>query len=505
MSYYQTSYSAHQYPIKITSRSAAVTQLRKLRTSWLMAVAAFFLGCAATIGPVIDMVSPVPENISTITAVNKLPKISLDANSIELLEEIVGATPSDLEIAENTEDSSYAANIENTSKESARTAASVADYNKPLELEVKSGDTLVSILTDAGIPTAEANSAFETIRTVFSPRKLKVGSSISLKIDVNENGLPVIGELKIADSDFSNIELTRDKESGFNIRKVNSPLSKKLVRVGGEIRSSIYQAGVDYGIPYGMLSEIVNAYSYDVDFQRDIKKGDSIDVLFEQMETEDGKVSGSGKFVFAELSLGNRNLKIYRYTDKDGNTGFYNEKGESVRKGLLRTPISGARITSGFGMRHHPIHGYNKMHKGVDFGAPIGTPIYAAGDGVVEAASWNGGYGKYLKIRHNNKYSSAYAHLSRYASGISPGKRVKQGQIVAYVGSTGNSTGPHLHYEIMANGKQVNPANVKFKTGNILQRKELAAFRENMNKINSQMASLERGKTLSLAKLAKSK
>jgi murein DD-endopeptidase MepM/ murein hydrolase activator NlpD len=209
-------------------------------------------------------------------------------------------------------------------------------------------------------------------------------------------------------------------------------------------------------------------------------------------------VASNGNFVFSELNLGGRVLKIFRYTDKNGNSDFYNEKGESIRKALMKTPINGARITSGYGMRNHPISGYTKMHRGIDFGAPIGTPIYAAGDGVVQAASVRNGYGNYLKIKHNSQYSSAYAHLSRYASGIAPGKHVKQGQIVAYVGMTGAATGPHLHYEILVNNVQVNPANVKFKTGTVLQGKELVAFRENMNKIEARLASISRGNTVAM-------
>ncbi len=208
-----------------------------------------------------------------------------------------------------------------------------------------------------------------------------------------------------------------------------------------------------------------------------------MDVLFERFETKDGEVAGHGDVIFADLDLGDRDLRIYRYVDKNGNVDYYNEKGESVRKALPKTPINGAQITSGYGMRNHPILGYSKMHRGVDFGAPTGTPIYAAGDGVVEFVGQKGGYGNYLRIKHNNKYASAYAHISRFASGVAPGHRVKQGQIIAYVGSTGMATGPHLHYEILVNNEQVNPSNVKFKTGNVLGGKELVAFRKNMHHI----------------------
>ena len=209
-----------------------------------------------------------------------------------------------------------------------------------------------------------------------------------------------------------------------------------------------------------------------------------MDVLFERLETKNGEVAGHGDILFADLDLGDRDLKIYRYVDKNGHADYYNEKGESIRKALLRTPVNGARISSGFGMRNHPILGYTRMHRGVDFAAPVGTPIYAAGDGTVGYAGRKGGYGNYMRIRHNGTYASAYAHISRFASGMSEGHKVKQGQIVAYVGQTGMATGPHLHYEILVNGEQVNPANVKFKTGGALQGKELAAFRNNVSRIS---------------------
>ncbi|NBX04387.1 MAG: M23 family peptidase, partial [Alphaproteobacteria bacterium] len=265
------------------------------------------------------------------------------------------------------------------------------------------------------------------------------------------------------------------------------------------INSSLYETGIDGGLPPALINELINAYSYDVDFQREIKKGDVMDVLYERIQTKDGKSVGNGNVVFANLELGDRTLKIYRYVGKDGTADYYNEKGESVRKALLRTPINGAKITSGFGMRNHPILGYSKMHRGVDFGAPTGTPIYAAGDGAVEFVGVKGGYGNYVKLKHNNQYSSAYAHVSRFAAGISPGKKVKQGQIIAYVGTTGASTGPHLHYEIMAKNEQVNPANVKFKTGNVLAGKDLLAFRATMQKVEKQLAAMPRGGVVAMA------
>lgn len=241
-----------------------------------------------------------------------------------------------------------------------------------------------------------------------------------------------------------------------------------------------------------MLAELIKAFSYDVDFQRDVQRGDKLDVLYERMETKEGVPAGYGNVVYAALDLGKQTVKIYRYADKNGNADYYDVKGASVRKALLRTPINGAKITSRFGVRNHPILGYSKMHRGVDFGAPIGTPIYAAGDGTVNFASKKGGYGNYLVIRHSGKYSTAYGHVSRFARDITPGKKVKQGQIVAYVGNSGMSTGPHLHYEVLVNNQQVNPSGVKFKTGAVLGGKELAAFKRTVEQVHAQLISGEK-------------
>jgi murein DD-endopeptidase MepM/ murein hydrolase activator NlpD len=210
-------------------------------------------------------------------------------------------------------------------------------------------------------------------------------------------------------------------------------------------------------------------------------------VLVERLQLEDGTVVGYGNVLYANLDLGDRSLPVFRYKDKGGNVDYYNAKGESLRKALLRTPINGARITSGFGMRMHPLLGYSKMHRGVDFGALAGTPIYAAGDGVIDMAGANGSYGNYVRIKHDGKYSTAYAHASRIAAGIKKGVKVKQGQVIAYVGSTGRSTGAHLHYEILAGNDQINPSGVKFKTGSTLSGKDLAAFKSQVSSVQAQL------------------
>jgi murein DD-endopeptidase MepM/ murein hydrolase activator NlpD len=249
-----------------------------------------------------------------------------------------------------------------------------------------------------------------------------------------------------------------------------------------------------------MINEVINALSYDVDFQRDIHEGDEIDVVFERLHTDKNVTAGYGKILYISLKLDDRELTLYRHISKEGFAGYYNAKGESVKKALLKTPINGAHITSSFGMRMHPLLGYTKMHKGIDFGALTGTPIYAAGDGIIEEAGRKGGYGNYVRVKHSSSYATAYAHTSRFAKGIKVGIKVKQGQVIAYVGSTGSSTGPHLHYEIIQNGSPVNPSGVKFRTGQTLAGRDMAEFKKILQKVKTALATLPRKNQVALAR-----
>ncbi|MEE3095102.1 MAG: peptidoglycan DD-metalloendopeptidase family protein, partial [Pseudomonadota bacterium] len=256
------------------------------------------------------------------------------------------------------------------------------------------------------------------------------------------------------------------------------------------IDTSLYVAGVNAGLRQATLAKLIQAFSFDVDFQRDIRRGDAFNVMYEEYRDEDGAVVKSGDILVAELTSSGKTSRLYRFETKDGFTDFYDAKGQSVRKALLRTPIDGARISSSYGMRRHPILGYNKMHKGLDFAARRGTPIFAAGNGLVEYAGRNGGYGKYVRIRHNSTFKTAYAHMHRYGKGIRKGRRVKQGQIIGYVGSTGRSTGPHLHYEVHKNGRQVNPRSIKLPSGRKLKGRELRTFKAHMAALEKQYAAL---------------
>ena len=388
--------------------------------------------------------------------------------------------------------------------------APVAKISYPLSMNVRveEGDTLNDILNNIGISQNEATRAITAIHAAYNPKKLIVGQNIALTLnqDPKAGSAPIITNMKLPVSATSMLEVSRRKisaDANFNVKKIGRILEHKLAHASGRIDSSLYETGGAIGLPVSVLSNLINAYSYDVDFQREVQPGDTVDVLFERLQTKEGANAGTGDMIYAELNLSGKSMKIYRYVDKSGSVSYYNEKGESVRKALLRTPINGAKITSGYGMRNHPLLGYSKMHRGVDFGAPTGTPIYASGDGTIAFLGQKGGYGNYLRIHHNTKYDSAYAHISRFAEGVHQGSKVKQGQVVAYVGATGMATGPHLHYEILVNNEQVNPASVKFKTGDVLAGKELASFRKNMEKIQAQLNDTSRKTNLAMADAGK--
>lgn len=373
-------------------------------------------------------------------------------------------------------------------------AEDVAGGSEADKLRVEAGDTLMTLLTGAGLSRGEAYDAVETLRPLFNPRDLRVGQEISLRLlpegdSASPEDAPRLAELDFDTDVDRRIRLTRGEDGRLTAREERTELTLALARVTGAIDDSLFASAARAGLPDSVTTELIRMFSYDVDFQRDIHPGDQFDVLVERHQDPDGRTLKWGDILFARLTLQDGSLPIYRHAPSDdGIPDFFNPKGESVRKALLRTPIDGARISSGFGMRRHPVLGYSKMHKGIDFAAPTGTPILAAGDGVVDKIGRAGAYGNYIRLRHDGKYSTAYAHMSRFARGLKPGSRVRQGQTIGYVGTTGRSTGPHLHYEILTAGKQVNPQGVKFQTGRRLTGKELAAFNARKRKIDSELA-----------------
>tara|TARA_B100000614_G_C14518751_1_gene481682 strand:- start:636 stop:1538 length:903 start_codon:yes stop_codon:yes gene_type:complete len=277
-------------------------------------------------------------------------------------------------------------------------------------------------------------------------------------------------------SNKERILLTRNLEDNkFNQEIVLTKLNKKIVYKENVILQSLYKSAIDQKIPANTIIEFARIYGFQVDFQRDIRKKDRFQIMYEVFMDDNKKIIESGNIIYANLILSGENNSLY-YFDKKGSIGHYDKNGKSIKKALMKTPINGARLSSPFGMRKHPIDGFNKMHKGTDFAAPMGTPIMASGDGVIKKAGWCGGGGNCVVIRHNSTYQTIYAHMSKFASGIRSGVRVKQGQTIGFVGSTGKSTGPHLHYEVIINGKKVNSQTLKLPSGKILKGEDRELF-----------------------------
>lgn len=345
-------------------------------------------------------------------------------------------------------------------------------------VRVRAGDTLQDALTRTGIDASTASDIANALYSVFNPKKLRAGQELELAY----NAIVVDGETPLLKMDLEVtpgylVSVARNGDGTFAAREIITPTHREFVRAEGTIDSSLFEAAQNQGVPQDVMAALVKLFSYDVDFQRDIQKGDTFSVLYERTVTEDGRTVNNHDIAYAAMNVGGQPLKLYAFEHPDGGVEYYNEKGEGIRKALMRTPVNGARLTSSFGQRKHPILGYSLMHRGVDFGATTGTPVMAAGDGVIEKAGPNGAYGNYIRVRHNGDFSTAYAHLSRFGAGVAGGKRVRQGQIIGYVGATGRVTGPHLHFEILRNNAQVNPITVKLQGAQKLDGKTLAQFK----------------------------
>jgi murein DD-endopeptidase MepM/ murein hydrolase activator NlpD len=358
-------------------------------------------------------------------------------------------------------------------------------------ITVAKGDTLMQMLIKAQVPRAEAHEAVQALKDVYNPRELLPGTNIELNFRPadEEKSKPSFLGLNFEPSVERLVSVARTW-AGFQADEVKRPLTNQATRVAGTINNSLYEDAVKAGLPAMIVVEIIRNFSYDVDFQRDIHPGDKFAVMFDRMVDEDGRTARNGKVLFAEMTLGGVSHRIYRFATPDGQIDYYNAKGETIRKALLRTPVDGAKLTSSFGTRMHPILGYTIQHKGVDFGAVSGTPIMAAGNGTVVEAGWKGGYGRYVRIRHNNQYSTAYGHMSQFGRDIKAGAHVSQGQVIGYVGATGMATGPHLHYEVLLHEKQINPISAKVATGQKLEGKLLTAFNVEKGNLERQIAAL---------------
>lgn len=359
-------------------------------------------------------------------------------------------------------------------------------------LTVTSGDTLQSLLTEGGVSWDEAQRAVAAIGKFFDPRDLHAGQQLDVMLHPAQSGAELARVSIKADVDRV-IVAQRQENGGFAGREVINPLTQTSRLVSGRIESSLFEAAIAANIRPEIVVELIRLFSYDVDFQRDIQPGDSFDVLYDRDIDAQGRVARTGAIRYAALTIGNERKELFRFAPgggSGGEAGYFNSKGHAAQKAIMKTPVDGGKLSSRFGMRRHPILGYTRMHKGLDFAIPTGTPVMAAGQGFVEMAGWNGAYGKYIRIRHNDGYSTAYAHLSGLGKGIRKGARVKQGQIIGYSGSTGRSTGPHLHYEVLVNGAQVNPQNMALPTAHALTGRELEQFRQLRDAIGAERVAL---------------
>ena len=339
-------------------------------------------------------------------------------------------------------------------------------YEK-LEYTIKPGDSLASILNNFSVNEKD----IQKISVLYNKSKIKnfnQNQKINLTLENDKNFRKLLS-ITIPVSKSKKLEIFKDvNRDAFTKREIVTNLKRKIVLKEGVIKSSLYRSATKENISPNIIIEFARLYGFQIDFQRDIRKNDSFQIVYETFVDENGKIYENGNILYANLILRGQYNQLYYFGKKNFN-GHYDENGKSVKKALMKTPINGARLSSSFGMRKHPILGYNKMHRGTDFAAPEGTPIMASGDGVIIKAGWCGGGGNCVKIKHNKTYQTVYAHMKNFSNLSIPGNRVKQGQVIGYVGSTGLSTGPHLHYEVIENGKKINSQLLKLPPGESLE------------------------------------
>ena len=352
---------------------------------------------------------------------------------------------------------------------------------KKVNHKIIQGETFDSILEGYSISKKEVSEIKSQLSKKVNLNKLNTSHKIRFTIDQSSN---VVKNFIFQISNTEKVFLTRDLNTDkFNQKIIVTRLNKKIIYRENIILQSLYKSAVDQKVPVNTIIEFARIYGFQVDFQRDIRKKDSFQIMYEVFLDDNKKIIETGNIIFANLKLSGQDNSLY-FFNKKGSEGHYDKNGKSVKKALMKTPINGARLSSPFGMRKHPIDGFNKMHRGTDFAAPMGTPIMASGDGVVKKAGWCGGGGNCVVIKHNSTYQTVYAHMSKFANGIRSGKRVKQGQTIGYVGSTGKSTGPHLHYEVIVNGKKINSQTLKLPSGKILKGEERKLFETKKIKID---------------------
>ena len=347
----------------------------------------------------------------------------------------------------------------------------------------KSGDTYQSIINNLDITKNEKKVIQDTILKEKSLKVLRINQKFTFKFDHLDK--KKVKQFKIETDKKNEIVFTKNiTEETFDKKKIKKNFVKNLVYKETVITNSLYDSALNLGIKPNIIIEFARLYGFQVDFQRDIWKNDSFQIIYEEFVNDKNEIVDTGEIIFANLNLQDTDLQLYKYEYEKNKIEYFDENGKSIRKTLMKTPINGARLSSSYGKRKHPILGYTKMHTGTDFAAPTGTPIMASGDGKVTKAGWCGGGGNCVKIKHNSTYQTVYAHMSKFGRGIKRGARVKQGQIIGYVGSTGMSTGPHLHYEVIENGKKINSQKLKLPSGKILKGEDRKMFEVSKIKID---------------------
>lgn len=461
-----------------------ITRAGHLRLRYSLFVAGALISLVFTAGfSAVSSAVNTPANGNTAGQVSLLaPSLKMNVNPAPALQEDTAAVPLDA-------DSTASEKKENFVQTGLAQKAAMKEAEEKT-FTIGKGDTLAGVLQKAGMTASDSYKIVQAIEPQYDPRKLKPGQKIYLKLPAIETPSRPVEEIRVVIDPLQTVMVKPDDEGRFRSSLAQKNVETRLIAKTSNIETSLYGSAIRDGIPVSVIADAIHIFSWDVDFQRDIRHGDVIDVMYEQLETPEGMKIKTGNIIYARLDVNGQNIAVYRYELENGAVDYFNGEGVSVRKALMKTPIDGARLSSGYGMRKHPVLGYTKMHKGVDFAAARGTPIYAAGDGTVEKASAWGGYGNYIRIRHNADLKTAYAHLKGFAKGISAGKRVKQGQVIGYVGTTGRSTGPHLHYEILQGGRQVNPRTIDMPRGETLKGQELQRFLASADKIRRQYASL---------------
>ena len=345
-----------------------------------------------------------------------------------------------------------------------------------IDYEIKKGDTIQKILQQYKIQNNEIQTVINQYKKYGNPNRLLVGNKIDIIVEkilpANKN---LLLKFSVPITKSTTIEITKDSENQIISKKIITKLYKKKILSENIIRKNLYSSAIEANINPDTIIEFARIFGFEIDFQRDIRKNDYFKIFYEKYFDENGEFIKSGSILYAHMTVNGREISLYKFGD-DKEYGYFDLNGKSVEKALMKTPINGARLSSPFGVRKHPILGFNKLHTGTDFAAPEGTPIMASGSGTITRAKWCGGGGNCIKIKHNSTYTTIYAHMKSFAKGIKVGKKIRQGHIIGYVGSTGMSTGPHLHYEVIINGKKVNSQKLKLPSGKILKDNERTQF-----------------------------